>query len=353
VGKVIVHCGKVAFGSFKAGILLETRIDLERRMAIARNHTATHLLQAALREVLGAHVTQQGSSVEAERLRFDFTHFEPLSRLQLDRVEAVVNNHILANHPLVVKQMELAEAKKTGALAFFADKYSGKVRVVSIAGISHEFCAGTHLSACGQIGYFKILQESSTASGTRRIEAATGSYAYKQAKEEEALLSALSSRLNVPTGNLLKTLEQYLARIKILEKSLQEQQLSSVKNSLDDILEKAEEIKGTKLITARLENLSMDLLRKNVDMLKAKITSAVIVLGSEQDDKAFLVIGLSADLCVKGLDAGKLIREVSGLIGGSGGGRGDFAQAGGTHPENLALVFEKLREMVKGEIEKS
>ncbi len=345
-GKAIVHTGKVKAGSFKVGDMLEAKVDAARRISIARNHTATHLLQAALRQVLGAHVKQQGSLVEAERLRFDFTHFKDVSCQQLDRVEELVNQFIMADYPLTARQMELSQAKKTGALAFFTEKYSGSVRVVSITDISKEFCGGTHLSATGQIGYFKILQESSVASGVRRIEAATGSYAYERIKEEERLLSAVSSKLNAALPDLLKTLENNLARIKTLEKSIDAQKLNSAKDSLDEIARTGMMIKGVKLITAKLDNLNMDLLRRNADILKSKAGSAVIALGSQEGRKAFLVIGVSADLCAKGIDAGKLIREVASTIGGSGGGRQDFAQAGGTAPENFTLAFEKLKDII-------
>lgn len=346
IGKVIAHIGKIKLGAFKAGDLLQAKVDLDRRMAIARNHTATHLLQAALREVLGVHVQQQGSLVEAESLRFDFTHFKGLDQQQLERVEELVNQFVMANYPLEVQQMELAQARKTGALAFFLEKYSGKVRVVKIGDVSKEFCGGTHLSATGQIGYFKIIQEGSAASGVRRIQAVCGRDAYKLIKEEEGLLEAIGVKLNTTRPNLLKTLENNLTRMKMLEKSVNQQKLSSAKCSLEDIIRQAEVINGVKLIMARLENLDMDLLRKNVDMLKAETGSAVIALGSGKDNKAFLVIGVTADLCAKGLDAGGLIRQVAETIGGSGGGRGDFAQAGGIHPENFTLAFDKLKDII-------
>ena len=346
IGKVIAHIGKIKSGAFKTGDLLQAKVDSDRRMAIARNHTATHLLQAALREVLGVHVQQQGSLVEAESLRFDFTHFKGLDQEQLEKVEELVNQFVMANYPLEVQQMELAQAKKTGALAFFSEKYSGKVRVVNIGDVSKEFCGGTHLSSTGQIGYFKIIQEGSAASGVRRIQAVCGRDAYKLIKEEEGLLEAIGVKLNTTRPNLLKTLENNLTRMKMLEKSVNQQKLSNVKGSLEDIIKQAEVINGVKLIMARLENLDMDLLRKNVDMLKAETGSAVIALGSGKDNKAFLVIGVTADLCAKGLDAGGLIRQVAETIGGSGGGRGDFAQAGGIHPENFALAFDKLRDII-------
>jgi len=349
-GKVVVHHGKMETGAFKADDTVKAEVDLERRLSISRNHTATHLLQAALRKVLGAHVKQQGSLVEAERLRFDFTHFKGLSRQELDKVEEIVNNYIMSNHSLDTREMEASQARKTGALAFFADKYSSKVRVVSVADISREFCGGTHISSCGQIGYFKILQESSISSGIRRIEAATGIYAYRMVKEEEALLGALAEKLNASRESILKTLDNRLAEIKNLEKLLEEQKVAGLKGSLEGLLEKSEDFKGTRLIAANLGALDMDLLRKNVDLLKEKVSSAMIALAGVRDNKVFLVVGLTGDLSAKGLDAGKMVRESAEFIAGSGGGRADFAQAGGSRAEGLGAAFDKLKETVKNSI---
>ncbi len=346
IGKVIVHSGKIKSGTFKVGDALLAQVDSLRRRAVARNHTATHLLQAVLREVLGKHVKQQGSLVEAERLRFDFVHFKDLDAAQLDKIEARVNTLVMENHSLVSKQMEQAAAKKTGALAFFAEKYSGKVRVVKIAEISQEFCGGTHLSATGEVGLFKITQEGSVASGVRRIQAVTGDFAYALIKEEEKLLQALSLKLNARGANLLTVVDSNLAQVKSLEKTLAQQKMNNTKDFLTQLVQEAKEFGGVKFIAARLENLDMDLLRKNVDLLKAKTERAVIALGSCADKRAFLVIGVTSNLAAQGLDAGKLIRQVAEIIGGNGGGRQDFAQAGGTLPENLEKVFVRLEEIV-------
>lgn len=346
-GKVIVHAGRVKEGSFKKNDLLSAVVNLERRLSIARNHTATHLLQAALRNVLGAHVQQQGSLVAEDRLRFDFTHFKGMDKTELSRVEELVNGFIINNFIIEVKQKNLREAKKAGALAFFAEKYDNKVRVVSIDEISSELCGGTHLDYTGQIGLFKIVQEGSVASGVRRIEAATGTFAYKIIREEEDALSDISSVLDVPRQKLLQELEKRNARLKELEKQLNSQKLDSLKDGLDKMIQEAEIIKDIKVILSEQDNLNMDLLRKNVDLIKEKTASAVIALGSKSQDKALLVMGVTEDLCQKGLDASKLIRDVSGFIGGSGGGRKDFAQAGGNKPENFSQAFDKLKEIIR------
>ncbi|MCK9603966.1 MAG: alanine--tRNA ligase [Candidatus Omnitrophica bacterium] len=348
--KVIVHKGKVLEGSFKDKDELKASVDIERRLAIARNHTATHLLQAALRKVLGGHVKQQGSLVAADRLRFDFTHFKDVNEEELNRIEEIVNGYILNNCELNVVQMSLPEAKKKGALAFFGEKYESKVRMVSIGDFSKELCGGTHLEATGSIGLFKITQESSVASGVRRIEAVTGFSAYKMIKEEEGILKDASSILNVNKEKLAQELAMRLSRLKALEKQANVQKMESLKVSLDELIGNAENIKDIKVIVSAMENLDMDLLRKNVDLIKQKTTNTVIALGSKNQGRALLVIGMTQDLNQKGLDASKLILSLGQIIGGNGGGRKDFAQAGGTKPENFEQAFNELKNIIRDSI---
>ncbi|MBI4708425.1 MAG: alanine--tRNA ligase [Candidatus Omnitrophica bacterium] len=345
-GKVILHIGRVKSGSFKKKDLAQAEINLERRLSIARNHTATHLLQAALRKVLGQHVQQQGSLVSDSRLRFDFTHFKDVSDEELSRIEEFVNEYVMNNLKVDTGSMALKEAKKTGALAFFGEKYGSKVRIVSVGNLSKEFCGGTHLGQTGQIGLFKILQESSVASNVRRIEATTGIFAYRKVKEEEVVLSDVSKLLNTGLQNITQEVERRSLHIKELEKQLNAQKLSSVRNSLDDLIKDAKNVNGKLLITKVFEDVNMELLRKNIDLLKEKSRNTVIALASVNQGKVLLVMGVTNDLCDKGIDAGMLIREVSGFIGGSGGGRKDFAQAGGSKPENLEQAFGKLREII-------
>jgi alanyl-tRNA synthetase len=345
-GKVIIHIGKVKTGSFKKSDSVLAKLNLERRIAIARNHTATHLLQAALRRVLGVHVRQQGSLVAEDRLRFDFTHFKDIDRTQLDRIEELVNNYIVDNSSLCAKQMPLSEAKRKGALAFFAEKYETKVRVVSIGDFSQELCGGTHLDSTGQIGIFKIIHEGSVAQGIRRIEAVTGKQAYRIVKEEEGIIADVSSMLNVPQERIAEDLEKRLSRLKELERQLHSQRLDAVKTSLDAVIQNAQIINGIKIITHIMENVDMDLLRKSVDSVKSKTSNAVIALGSKSQERALLVVGVTSDLCEKGFDSSKLILNAAPIIGGSGAGRKDFAQAGGNKPENLEAAFQELKNII-------
>ncbi|MDD4953646.1 MAG: alanine--tRNA ligase [Candidatus Omnitrophica bacterium] len=349
-GKAIIHIGFVKEGNFKNGDQLLARVDSARRLSIARNHTATHLLQAALRKVLGAHVRQQGSLVAEDRLRFDFTHFKDIDREQLDRIEEVVNSYVMADLKLGTKQATLAQAKKTGALAFFGEKYGTKVRVVSVQDVSKELCGGTHLDSTGQIGLFKITQEGSVASGVRRIEAVTGTFAYRVIKDHDQILSEVQEFLNVPAQMIPQEIEKRSRQLKELEKRLSSQRMDSIKSSLDGLLQQAEVISGVKVITSLIECADMDILRKNVDLIKEKADNAVIALGSKKDGKAFLVMGLTPDLLQRGLDAGKLIRQVAGIVGGSGGGRSDFAQAGGDKPQELGKAFEELKNILRGSL---
>ncbi|MBU1998789.1 MAG: alanine--tRNA ligase [Candidatus Omnitrophota bacterium] len=349
-GKVFLHKGKVEEGRFKVSDEVTAKLELERRLAIARNHTSTHLLQASLRKVLGGHVQQQGSLVSAERLRFDFTHFKDIKKDELDRIESLVNAYIIENHLVQKKEMILEEARDQGALAFFGEKYENKVRVILIETISKELCAGTHLDATGQIGLFKIIQEGSIASGIRRIEARTGLSAYALLREKEDVLDAVSVLLSSPWEKLPQELQKKLQEVKALEKKMAVQQLNNLQSLVDGFIQKAELIKGIKVVTVLLDNMGMDLLRKAVDLIKQKIDSAVILICSAQEGgKVVLALGLTKDLVQKGLDAKKIIQPVAAIVGGSGGGRPDFAQAGGDKPEKLNLALEELKRIIRQE----
>jgi alanyl-tRNA synthetase len=344
--KVAIHIGRVKEGSFNKSDTVSAEINVEHRLAVARNHTATHLLQAALRKVLGTHVQQQGSLVAEDRLRFDFTHFKDVSQTELNRIEELVNEEVISDHGLSVKELALAEARKSGALAFFGEKYDEKVRVVSIGGVSREFCGGTHLSHTGQIGLFKITQESSVASGVRRIEAVTGTAAYKRVKEDEQALADIAVLLGVPLDKVSGELERRLARIKEIEKQLDTFKIEALKNSIDLTIKEAREINGLRLIVKDYKDASMDTLRKAADLVKAKTTNTIFVGTTGSSLQVSIVVGVNQDLCAKGIDASKLIKEIAPEIGGSGGGRKDFAQAGGSKPENLTKALEKLTRII-------
>lgn len=335
--KVHFHWGKVTVGTFKIADKVKLEIDFERRMSISRNHTATHILQAALRKVLGTHVQQQGSLVSEEKFRFDFTHFKGLTKEEISRVEEVANSCISKSQAVNCKEMVLKEAKKAGALAFFEEKYGENVRVVTIGDISKELCGGTHLDNISKIGLIKILSEGSVASGIRRIEGVTAKFAERFIKDEEQ-----------------KVIEEAVKRQRLKElKENEKKRNAKVENSLTDalprLIEKSVLINGINTIFSLEDDLDMHALRLLADKIKEKLSCAVVVLGSadKQRKNAFLVIAVTADLLSRGMDAGALIRQVAPLIGGSGGGRQDFAQAGGTNPDNFTLAFEKLKDIIK------
>jgi alanyl-tRNA synthetase len=342
--KVILHVGKVEHGAFSKGQKLHANVEPERRLAIMRNHTATHLLQAALRIVLGNHVQQQGSLVSDERLRFDFTHFKQVSRQELDRIEELVNSFVIENLAVSKVEMSLEDARKQGALAFFAEKYEDKVRVVSVKGVSKEFCGGTHLDLTGSIGLFKIFSESSIASGVRRIEALTGTAAYKAFKSEEEVLSGLGEALKTPLDKLLTEVEKKIKQIKDLEKQVNSLKLASAAASLDELLKLAEDIDGKKVIVSVIEGADVNVLRGTADLLKNKEPNIIIALGAVIDGKPFLLTATN----IAGVDAAGLIKEIAPEIGGSGGGRKDMAQAGGTKPENLGKALAEFKQILRG-----
>jgi alanyl-tRNA synthetase len=336
VGNVILHIGKIISGSFKKGDKVAAGIKVERRLNIARNHTATHILQAALRQVLGSHVQQQGSLVAEDKFRFDFTHFKGLSKDEIARVEEVANGCIAKNQAVNCEEMTFKEAKKAGALAFFEEKYGENVRVVSIGEVSKELCGGTHLDNISKIGLIKIVSESSVASGIRRIEGVTAGFAEQFIKDEEQKAAAEAKKMDK-----LKELKQQ-----------EKKRSAEINNSLQDVvprlIDKAVKIGSINLVSSLEDGLDMQALRLLADKIKEQLRQGVIALGSQDNEqrKAYLVIAVTQDLSAKGLDAGVLIRQVAPLIGGSGGGRQDFAQAGGTNPENFSLAFEKLSAII-------
>ena len=337
IDNVFLHIGKVISGSFKKGDQVFAQINTQRRLNIAKNHTATHLLQAALRQVLGNHVQQQGSMVAEEKLRFDFTHFKRLTVEEITKIEDLANSFIAGNQAVNCKEMPLKEAKQAGALAFFEEKYGDHVRVVNIEGISKELCGGTHIDDIGKIGLIKIISDSSVASGIRRIEAVTGSFAEQFIKQKEQRLTEESKKIE----NLRKQKE---------DEKKQSQELNNLlTNTLAEIIDKKIKINDINVICALIPDLDMAGLRMLADRIKAELKQAVIALGSKDDQqmKAYLVIGVTQDLSAKSFDAGVLIRQVALAIGGSGGGRKDFAQAGGSKPDNFDLAFSQLKDIIK------
>ncbi|HXS80313.1 MAG TPA: alanine--tRNA ligase [Gammaproteobacteria bacterium] len=340
-GSVHSHLGKLTKGVIGLGDKLAANVDAPRRAAIVLNHSATHLLHAALRKVLGPHVQQKGSLVEPKRLRFDFSHFEPVSAEQLSEIEALVNEQIRLNHDADVRVLPYDEAIAAGALAFFGDKYGDKVRVLSLGEFSTELCGGTHVGRSGDIGLFKIVSEGGIAAGVRRIEAVTGQGALDVVNANEAVLREVAGLVKANRDEVPAKVGQLVERARSLEREIAALRRKLASGGGRDILQEAQVVNGIKVVAARLDGADAKALRETADQLKSKLGSGVVVLGAVEGDKVFLVASVTPDLAGR-LKAGDLIKPVAELVGGKGGGRPDFAQAGGTKPDQvdaaLALV---------------
>lgn len=349
VEKMPVHICKLKEGQVKLEDRVKAKVDTERRMAIARHHTATHLLQAALRKVLGPHINQSGSLVAPDRLRFDFTHFKGLTGEELEAVESLVNDYIRLNADLKVNTMDLEEAKKSGATALFGEKYDRKVRVVSVEGLSRELCGGTHLRATGQIGIFKITGEASVAAGIRRIEAIAGEVAYKKIKESEGDLKAIAETLKIKSEDLPKEIEKLTNQVKDLEKKLKNYESENLREKAKELVSKKELLDNKVVLVARrLDGCAPDTLVRLTDSIKAASKdNTVSILVGAFEEKAFIVVGMSQDLTKAGLDSRAIVKYLSKVISGGGGGRPDLAQAGGKDISRLDEVLKAGIEAVK------
>jgi len=343
--ELIIHQGKVKRGRAKEGMSVIHRVDGERRKATALNHTATHLLQAVLREVLGDHVHQAGSLVSPERLRFDFTHFASMEREEIERVEALVNQKIRENLKVETKNMAVEEALQTGAMALFGEKYGEKVRVVMVSDFSIELCGGTHTSRTGDIGLFKIVSESGVAAGVRRIEALTGEGAYRFIKEEERELWEIASSLKSAPRELSSKIERLLERQRELERELSSFQDKSSHQEILNLLSLMREIRGVKVLSAKVDGKEIKRMREFIDQLKIKIGSGIVLLGGESQNKVSLVMGVTSDLTPR-FNANELIKKIALHIGGTGGGRPDFAQAGGTDSKKLDEALKAIEDLI-------
>ena len=332
----VYHLGTVTEGFLKQGDKVQLELGQERKAAITRNHTATHLLHAALRETLGSHVNQAGSYVGPDRLRFDFSHFAAMSPQELATVEQAVNRSILINASIGVLETSQEMAKQMGAMALFGEKYGEKVRVVVVGDISKELCGGTHVAATGEIGLFKIVAESSIGSGLRRIEAVTGLAALDYANQREAMLEAAAQLLKTRPEELVSRLEQALNHSKELEKELAAVQLQQAKGVVQGLLQQVAEIKSVPMVAAAVEASDMDTLRSMGDMVRDSLKTGVVVLGAVVGDKVNFVAMAGKEAVGRGAHAGNIVKEVSAAAGGGGGGRPEMAQAGGKNPEKLA-----------------
>jgi alanyl-tRNA synthetase len=351
--EIVGHKVRVLAGEIKAGDVAEATVDVARRRAISNNHTATHLLHAALRQVLGDHVRQAGSLVSPTRLRFDFTHFSHLDGEEIARVEALVNERIRENLPVETRVTSLEEGIREGAMAIFEEKYGERVRLVGIGDISKELCGGVHVRSTGEIGLFKILSEASISSGMRRIEAVTGEEALRYLRELEDEIAGLEKSLRVSRRDLPAAVEKLVARVDELEKSIRELRkkmitgvggiASSEGVGIPAVVRK---IKGVAVHVQRMDGLTMAELREFADTLRQRLASGVVFLGAVEGGKALLVASVSKDLTSR-LGAGALIKEAAPVVGGGGGGRPDFAQAGGNRPGELDRLLEMVPAMVE------
>ncbi len=345
-----LHYAKVKSDKIKVNQVIEAMVDNERRLKIAKNHTATHLLQFALREVLGSHVEQSGSLVDDKRLRFDFTHFKQIKEEQLERIEEIVNNHIQSNHQVRSEIMKLQEAKRKQVLAFFKEKYSQIVRVVSIGDISRELCGGTHVDSTGKIGLFKIISEGSIASGIRRIEAVTSNEALKFINREARALGEVKKLLKTDLTHLHENIQNLIEENKKLKKEISSFKINSSKMKIDKILTQAKTKKHTKIVICKLDDADMNSLRLINDMIRQKADSVVSVLASIIKNKVILIVGLSKDLAKKDLNANNIIQKINKELNSKGGGRPDLAQAGGGDPRKLKKALDKAYKIISDEL---
>ena len=347
--ELTVHKGKVVSGDIKKGDEASLSVDQEARQATALNHTATHILQAALVKILGDHIKQAGSLVSPERLRFDFTHFSPLSRNEIRQVEKEVNANIRGNFAVETKEMTTEEAIKVGATALFGEKYGDFSRVVRMGGFSMELCGGTHAESSGNIGFFKILHETGIAAGVRRIEAVTGARALETIQEQEALLEKTAGLLKSDPSNLGSRVQKLLERQKELEREVEKLNEKMAANQAGDLMNNTRSVAGINLLAVKVPAEQAKTLRDMGDQLRDKLKSGVVVLGCENNGKVNLLVSVTKDLAGK-VHAGQLIKILAEQVGGKGGGRPDFAQAGGSEPEKLDSAIEKTEEFLKNMI---
>ncbi|HHB92637.1 MAG TPA: alanine--tRNA ligase [Thioploca sp.] len=341
MGQANVHIGKMSSGSIKIGEQLLTQINTQFRLATARNHTATHLLHAALRQVLGEHVKQRGSLVAMARLRFDFSHFEPVTNEQLLQIERIVNQQILLNTPVQTEVMDLETAMNSGATALFGEKYSQQVRVLSIGKFSTELCGGTHVKRIGDIGLFKIVTETGIAAGVRRIEAITGEKALDWITNIEITLQNISNNLKTNLESVEERIIQILEQNRSLEKELSRLQAKLANSQGSDLVNQAIEIKGIKLLATSIDNVDMKQLRTIADQIKSKLVTGVILLAGIKDNRISLVAAVTADLTSK-IKAGDLMKYIAIQVGGKGGGRPDMAQGGGSELDKLPATLQSV-----------
>ncbi|WP_296964961.1 alanine--tRNA ligase [uncultured Eubacterium sp.] len=349
-GSMIGHVGYVVEGMVQVGDKVSLKVYSANREAIAKNHSATHLLQKALKLVLGEHVEQAGSYVDAERLRFDFTHFQAMTKEEIAKVESIVNEQIANGLDVVTKEMTLEEAKKTGAMALFGEKYGDTVRVVSMGDFSVELCGGTHVSNTKEISYLKVISEAGISAGVRRIEALTGNGLIKHFEEMEKLLNEAAKAAKSDAHNLTKKIHSLNDEIKSLSSENEKLKAKLANESVGDALDNVVEVKGVKLLATKVSDVDMNGLRNLGDQLKEKMGGGVVVIVSTTNDKANVIVMADNDAISKGAHAGNMIKEIAKCVGGGGGGRPNMAQAGGKNPAGADMAIEKAKEILESQL---
>lgn len=350
LGGKVGHVGKVIKGMFKVNDTVTLEVSAKNRTNTCKNHSATHLLQKALKTVLGAHVEQKGSLVTPDRLRFDFAHFAAMTEEEIAKTEALVNEEIQAALPVVTQVMNVEEAKKSGAMALFGEKYADDVRVVSMGDFSKELCGGTHVANTGVITTFKIVSEAGIAAGVRRIEALTGDGVFAYYKEMEEELLEAAKLVKATPATLLDKLNHMTAEAKAMQSEIDSLKSKLAKDALGDVMDQVVEVKGIKLLAAKLADVDMNGLRDLGDQLKEKLGEGVIVLTSVTDGKVSLLAMATDQACKQGAHAGNLIKGIAALVGGGGGGRPNMAQAGGKNPAGVDDAIAKVREVLESQI---
>jgi alanyl-tRNA synthetase len=345
---IIIHKGKVIEGSFNTGDEVRAVVDVERRKDIARNHTATHLLQAALRQVLGGHIQQRGSLVAPERLRFDFSHLTAMTPPEIKSVQAIVNEMIRRNLKVTGEEMDYKKAVASGATALFDEKYGDEVRVISIGGppVSAELCGGTHIEGTGEIGYFHILSESSVGAGIRRIEAVTGREAEKYIGQRFSSLEEIARLLETSPEKIKEKLTGLLEDLESQKKQKLTMEREAARKDSDSLLEQTQTVKGVKFIAAKMATDNQQVLRETADFLRDSLQSGIVVLGAVSADRPIFIVTVTPDLVAKGYNAGNIIREVSKVAGGGGGGKPNFAQAGGRDKYKLGEALDLVKTLI-------
>ncbi|MEX2431167.1 MAG: DHHA1 domain-containing protein, partial [Dehalococcoidia bacterium] len=343
VGDIIVHSATVTNGSLSGGLTVRAAVDMDRRLDIARNHTATHLLHAVLREVLGSHVRQAGSLVAPDRLRFDFTHVAALTRDELEQIERIVNDRIRGDLALVKREEAQRDAMARGALAFFGERYGDTVRTIQIgedSPVSFELCGGTHLDRTGQIGLFRIISETSIGTGVRRIEAVTGRGGDAWVSQRLAWLDEVAGKLHAAPAEAPLRVDALLQQVEEARRASSANQREASKQEAQALLEQAQHLNGVTLLTARSNAPDMDTLREMGDWLRDKLGSAIVVLGGVFNDRPSVIAMVTQDLVDKGYNAGDIVQAAAKRMGGGGGGRPQVAQAGGREPGQLTDALE-------------